>query len=117
MIEMVKIVVSRDKTGSIRSLKIDGHSGYDRAGKDIICAAVSVTAYTAAGSLEDLAGLKGCYDERDGHMTIRLPGRMSEQQESTAGIILEAAVIGFKQIELSYGKYVLVVEEEVGSDD
>lgn len=114
---MIRIVVLRDRTGSIRGLKIDGHSGYDEAGKDIICSAVSVTAYTAAGSLEELAGLKGCYDESDGHMTIRLPGRMSEQQKSTTRIILEAAVIGFKQIELSYGKYVLVVEEEVGSDD
>lgn len=117
MIEMIKVVVSRDGTGFIRSLKIDGHSGYAEAGKDIICSAASVTAYTAAGSLEELAGLKDCYNERDGHMTIRLPRRMSQQQRTTAGIILESAVIGFKQIELSYGKYVLVVEEKEDSDD
>ncbi len=117
MTKMIKIIISRDSTGSISSLKIDGHSGYAKAGEDIICSAVSVTAYTAAGSLEDLAGLKDCYDEMDGHMTIRLPAIMSEQQKSTAGIILESAVIGFKQIELSYGKYVSVAEEEVGSDD
>lgn len=117
MIEMIKIIISRDSTGSIISFDINGHSGYAREGYDIICSAVSVTAYTAAGALEDIAGLKNCYIESDGHMTIRLPERLTQQQVSTAKIILETTAIGFKQIELSYGKFVLVVEEEVVSDD
>ncbi len=117
MIEMIRIVISRDSTGSIRGFDIKGHSGYAEAGQDIICSAVSVTAYTAAGALEELADLKHCHSESDGHMTIRLPERLTQQQKTTAQIILETTAIGFKQIELSYGKFVLVVEEEVFSDD
>lgn len=117
MIEMIRIEITRDSTGSIRSFDIRGHSGYAEAGQDIICSAVSVTAYTAAGALEELAGLKHCYSESDGHMTIRLPERLTQQQKTTAQIILETTAIGFKQIELSYGEFVLVVEEEVFSDD
>lgn len=110
---MIKVVITRDLAGSIKGLSINGHSGYAEEGQDIICSAVSVTAYTAAGALEDLAGLGGCYSEEDGHMVIGLPSNMTAQQKSTAGIILETTAIGFKQIGLSYSKYVLVVEEEV----
>ncbi len=110
---MIKVVITRNAKGSITGFEIKGHSGYAEEGRDIICSAVSVTAYTAAGALDELVGMKDCYDESDGHMTIRLPQKMNELQESTAGIIMETAAVGFKQIGLSYGKYVLVVEEEV----
>ncbi len=114
---MIRIIITRDSTGSISRLEIDGHSGYAQAGADIICSAVSVTAYTAAGALESLAGLKQCYSQKDGNMTIRLPEKMDEKQRATALIIMETTAIGFKQIELSYGKYVSVKDEEVQSDD
>jgi hypothetical protein len=110
---MIRIVISRNSAGSISSMKIDGHSGYAEQGADIICSAVSVTAYTAAGALEDLAGLKGCYSESSGQMTISLPDGMDSRQAETAAIIMETTAIGFKQIELSYGKYVSVMDEEV----
>ncbi len=110
---MIKVLITRNLSGSIRSLNVEGHAGYAEEGKDIICSAISVTAYTAAGALEDLAGLGNCYRESDGHMMISLPSDMTAKQKSIAGIILETTAIGFKQIELSYGEYVLVVEEEV----
>jgi len=114
---MIKVVITRNQKGSIRSLDIKGHAGYAEAGHDIICAAVSVTAYTAAGALEELAGLKGCYSEEDGHMIIKLPDRLAPEAESKADIILETTAIGFKQIELSYSEYVMVVDREVQSHD
>lgn len=107
---MIKVVITRNATGSIESLDIDGHSGYAQEGQDIICSAVSVTAYTAAGALEELAGLKQCHREGDGHMTIRLPQEMTGEQRATSRIIMETTAIGLKQIGLSYGKYVLVLE-------
>jgi uncharacterized protein YsxB (DUF464 family) len=110
---MIRVVISRDLTGSINSMRIDGHSGYAEEGADIICSAVSVTAYTAAGALEELAGLKGCYTENSGHMTIRLPEGMDVQQAEVAKIIMETTAIGFKQIELAYCKYVSVMDREV----
>ena len=110
---MIKVVITRNAKGSIAGFEINGHSGYAEEGQDIICSAVSVTAYTAAGALEDLAGLPRCYSESDGCMTIRLPQEMTDLQGLTAAIITETTAIGFKQIGLSYGKYVLVVEEEV----
>ncbi|HEX2946700.1 MAG TPA: ribosomal-processing cysteine protease Prp [Clostridia bacterium] len=110
---MIKVVITRNTKGSITAFDINGHADYADEGLDIICSAVSVTAYTAAGALEDLAGIKQCYRESDGHLTITLPQEMTDMQKTTVGIILETTAIGFKQIELSYGKYVSVVEKEV----
>jgi uncharacterized protein YsxB (DUF464 family) len=110
---MIKVAIKRNQAGSIREFEVSGHASYAEAGSDIICSAVSVTAYTAAGALEELAGQRRCYREKDGHMVIRLPDKMTEEQEATARVILETTAIGFRQIELSYGEYVLVVEEEV----
>lgn len=114
---MIRVVITRNTKGSIREFDISGHSGYAEVGQDIICSAVSVTAYTAAGALEELAGLDGCYTESDGHMKIVLPQGMTDRQKEIAGVIAETTAIGFRQIELSYGKYVLVVDEEVQNDD
>lgn len=114
---MITVVLFKYPDGTVGAIDISGHAGYAEEGHDIICSAVSAIAYTAAGSLEELAGLKRCYSENDGHMTIRLPREMTKQQKSTSRIILDAAVIGFWQLELSYGEYVMVVEEEVQTDD
>jgi uncharacterized protein YsxB (DUF464 family) len=110
---MIKVVIKRDSAGSIKSFSVDGHAGYAQKGADIICSAVSVTAYTAAGALQELAGFTDCYSEADGHMTVTVPSSITKHQASIAEIVMETTAIGFKQIELSYGKYVVVVEEEV----
>jgi uncharacterized protein YsxB (DUF464 family) len=52
---------------------VEGHAGYAKAGKDIVCAAASATAYTAAGALSELAGLSGAWAERDGYFEISVP--------------------------------------------
>lgn len=110
---MIKAVFGKNLSGSIRRLSIKGHSGYAEEGQDIICSAVSAIAYTTAGALGELAGIEDCYREASGYMVISIPENLTAEQEATAGIILRTAEIGLKQIELSYGKYVVVVNEEV----
>ncbi len=110
---MVHIRITRDKSNCIRHIVVEGHAGYAEHGSDIVCAAVSVTAYTAAGALEELAGVKGCYTAKDGYMKINLPDDVKGERKRTAEIILETAAIGFKQIEMEYGEYISVSDEEV----
>lgn len=110
---MIEVSIVRDKTGFIWQYSVDGHADYDEHGRDIVCAAASVTAYTAAGALEDLAGIKNCHTENDGFFFCSLPEDITEQQKQIARIILETTYIGFKQIELSYKEFIQVMEEEV----
>lgn len=110
---MIRIRITRDKSNFIRQIVIEGHAGYAEHGSDIVCAAVSVTAYTAAGALEELAGVRDCYTAEDGYMAIDLPDDIKGERKRTADIILETTVIGFKQIEMEYGRYISVLDEEV----
>jgi uncharacterized protein YsxB (DUF464 family) len=109
---MIQVCIIRDSEGVIREFSVKGHAGYAESGRDIVCAAVSAVAYTAVGALEDLAGLNG-YEEKEGYIKFSLPLHISREKTEKAGIILETAAIGFKQIEMQYGDYVKVSDEEV----
>lgn len=109
---MIKVQIVRDKEGFIKKFTVKGHAKYAEHGADVVCAAVSAVAYTAVGSLEELAGVGG-FSEKDGYMKCELPSGISEEARQIAGIILESMAIGFKQIEYSYSKYILVLDEEV----
>lgn len=110
---MIQIRIARDKSNFIRKIVIEGHAGYSMCGSDIVCAAVSVTAYTAAGALGELAGMEDCHTIEDGYMMISIPDDVTNEQKRTAEVILETTAIGFRQIEMQYGKYLSVLDEEV----
>ena len=57
---MITITLQHDPDGWIESFCASGHAGYAADGPDIICAAVSVLAQTAIGSLQPGEGLWLC---------------------------------------------------------
>ena len=112
---MIRVLVVRADDNTIKMFDVVGHSGYDVHGRDIVCAAVSVTAFTAAGALEELAGVAGSYSEGSGHMRIELKDDVETPKKLVAETIMNTAYIGFKQIEKSYSRY-LFVEEKFNKD-
>ncbi len=113
---MVKVHVVRDKTGFIWELKVEGHAEAGEFGKDIVCAAVSVIAQTGLGALEEIAGIsKKKFIIKPGFIKFSVPLDISQDKKNTVKIILETAVIGFKQIEFTpeYSRYISVLDEEV----
>ena len=110
---MVNVNICRDKAGNIKKFVVKGHAGFDREGRDIVCAAVSTVAYTSAGSLQELVGLENFFEERHGFMTCSIDMDISPELKHDAQIIMAVAYIGFKQIELAYPKHVKVMDEEV----
>ncbi|HPU41136.1 MAG TPA: ribosomal-processing cysteine protease Prp [Acetivibrio clariflavus] len=109
---MITVNIVRDKSGFIWQYIVDGHAGYDEAGKDIICAAVTAVAYTGINALMELAGIKS-YGLENGYMICSVPTDISPELKKKVSIILETVAVGFKQLELSYGDYVTVLDEEV----
>ena len=114
---MISITVYRDKSdGSNRGFKIQGHSGYAKSGFDIICAAVSATAYNALNGLEEIAGLKDFYEISDsGMINCKVPSKkgMNQKTAETAEVILRLTVMGFEQLCSQHGKYISTLNEEV----
>ena len=109
---MIKVTVVRSTEGRIGGFFVNGHANFGEHGKDIVCAGVSAIAYTAVGALNNIAGV-GSYQEDDGQMVCSIPDKLKRDIDIKAQVILESAVIGFRQIENAYKKYVIVNDKEV----
>ncbi len=109
---MIYVSIDRNNEGLIRTFTIKGHAGAGRSGEDIVCAAVSAIAYTAVGALNEMVELKS-YTDRDGYMKCSIPSDLTDANKFKAQIILDSMVIGLKQVENTYKKYVSIVDEEV----
>lgn len=117
---MIKVVVRRNREGSVTDFRVKGHADYDVEGKDIICSAASAIAYTACGYFEEKYNADGnkqtLFNEKSGDLSWTRPRITDRDERIAADAVLEAMVIGFRQIEYSYGsKYLVVSEEEVES--
>ena len=104
------------KNGVVTEFTITGHAGMAEAGEDIVCAGVSSIVYGAVGALEDMFGITSfdAHVSPDDYLRFVLPAEYLQQSDSITNnkvsAILDAMVIGLKQIELSYGDYVRVKE-------
>ena len=111
---MIDIHIVRDDSGFVWEFTIEGHAGYGDQGTDIVCSAVSVLGYTAIGALQDVAAIDFKFSIDDnGFMKCSIPLDVPFHKKSEVKTILDTIVLGFKQIQLSYGKYVSVLDEEV----
>lgn len=113
---MVKVKVRRDDWGVITGFSITGHARYAGHGSDIVCAGVSAVAQTAVLGLRQVAGIPVQVDEGPGKLECLVgdhqpePGENAEAIRQKAQAILEAMVIGLRDIEKDYPKHVRVSE-------
>ena len=109
---MTTITISKDKNGSYRQLTCMGHAGYANAGKDIVCASVSVLVINTINALEELAGetLEVMADETEGFINCDFTKTLQERSV----FLLDAMVYGLQNIQKEYGdKYLKVKFKEV----
>lgn len=110
---MIDISIVKNKDGFVYGFEACGHSGYAEHGKDIVCAAISALAYTAVGAVSEMTKVEADWSYKDGYMLYMVHSDIAENDRSIVKTILDAIVIGFKQIELSYKGYVSIRIKEV----
>ena len=83
---------------------VQGHSGYADEGSDIICAAVT----------NDVLGLGAAVKvrESDASITMKIPGGLSEANETTCQTLLAALMVHFASLHEEYPDHISVMEEE-----
>jgi uncharacterized protein YsxB (DUF464 family) len=108
---MTTIIVYKCRTGDIAGFRAEGHAGA-RAGRDIVCSAVSVLTQTAVNALEAVAGIPVTPLVGDGLLEMFLPGAMDGRQAQASQIILRTIVQGLTDVQQSYPKHVRVLCEE-----
>lgn len=115
---MTKINIFKNKDGSIVKYVVDGHTGYDSAGKDILCAAVSILTQTALNALNEVCGIDEelidyTVEDEQGYLDVCLPDGLSNGQREKADIVLQTMIVGLKGLQEIYPEYITLEYGEV----
>ncbi len=98
------------KNGTYQGFVAEGHSGFADSGEDIVCAAISVLTVNTANAIEALTKDTVLSSQDDGYVTCRFPDGLSHDGK----LLMDAMILGLKDIERSYGRsFINVNTEEV----
>ena len=99
---MTKVTVAYEGERIVR-LTCEGHAGKTAAGKNIVCAAVSILTQNCVNALERIADITPltAVDEARALIDISLP-ESTAQQDHDAQIILRTTVLGLSDIASAY---------------
>ncbi len=98
---MIKVTLSAN------GFTVSGHSGYDEAGSDIVCASVSACTNMVLAGLEDVLQINCKIDINPEIplVKVEIPSGISAKQADGASLMLEAFKFQIKSIEEEYGDY------------
>lgn len=103
---MIQVTVFRDSDQSYRGYMVSGHAGYDEAGRDIICACVSVLTQNTANSIERFTddSIRGEMGE-EGYLKVEFPDGISAESK----LLMDSMISGLTDIVEAYGKQYLKI--------
>lgn len=88
----------------ISGVEMKGHTGYAKAGKDIVCAAISTLAQSTLLGLIEV--LKREVESKTGDGYLKYTFEPNEQTE----ILMKTLLIGLKDIKIGYPKHLKLEE-------
>ena len=107
---MINITLYHSKDGAQLGFNIKGHAGYAQSGSDIVCAAVSSSAYLVANTIIEVMGVEAdATVDENGEMTVLVP--------KDSAIKTKEILLGFKihieELQKQYPKNVTITTTEV----
>lgn len=100
---MIKIKVEQDGK-FISYVKVTGHAGFDKRGKDIVCAAVSTLVITSCNVALRLGPSSITVDQRDGLIEIR-----TRKHDDIINEVLLNMVDMLKELSLEYKNNIKII--------
>ena len=89
-------------TDGLTACRITGHSGQAEAGRDIVCAAVSILGCTCVNALESVCGIIPLVTENEeGLLAFQLP-EITPEENAKAQILMGALKQGLTDLADSY---------------
>ncbi len=109
---MTKIMMTQREDKGYAAMELQGHCGFDRLGRDILCAAVSMLAYTAGQIVEQMyaAGKlrrKPTLEFAPGRVLIQAEAYEAHYRELL--YTLYVAQIGYGMLAKAYPAYVELI--------
>lgn len=109
---MISAILYRGDSG-FAACRITGHSGQAEAGRDIVCAAVSILGCTCVNALESVCGIIPEVTENDaGMLEFRLP-ELDPEDNAKAQILMGALKQGLSDLADAYPQFVRVTEKGI----
>lgn len=101
---MIRIIYHRDNT----RVSIEGHGGSGEAGHDLVCASVSILAYTLASFVQNMKEAKQVYnpktDLREGNALIYCDP--PSKYKNSVTLVFDSICGGFELLARNYPQYV-----------
>ena len=102
---MISATLYRGKDG-LTACRITGHSGQAEAGRDIVCAAVSILGCTCVNALESVCGMIPLVTENEeGLLAFQLP-EITPEENAKAQILMGALKQGLTDLADAYPRNV-----------
>ena len=97
---------------AITGFDAKGHSGFAQEGEDIVCAAVTSAVRLVECTVNDVMGLCAAVKirEQDAFISLRLPGGLSAQADSTCQALLAGLMVYLTELHDEYPDYIEVLE-------
>jgi uncharacterized protein YsxB (DUF464 family) len=109
---MTTVIIKKTVDGIYKGFTCMGHSGFERRGKDIVCASISVLVINTINSMEELAGedMDITTNEETGFINCPFKNPLSDKGE----LLMDSMILGLSQIAEQCGdKYLILKFEEV----
>ncbi|MDY5576300.1 MAG: ribosomal-processing cysteine protease Prp [Lachnospiraceae bacterium] len=108
---MIQATFFKDSEGNYKGFSLLGHAGYDEAGKDIVCASVSILAISTVNSIEQITkdDIQYYTDEETGCLTCSFPGKINKGSK----LLIDSFLFNLKQLRKDYKKYIKISIKEV----
>jgi len=109
---MISAILYQGKEG-YTACRITGHSGQAEAGRDIVCAAVSILGCTCVNALESVCGIiPEITQNDDGVLEFRLP-ELEPEDNAKAQILMGALKQGLSDLTEAYPQHVRITEKSI----
>lgn len=104
----------RRSDGVYVGYRTEGHTGYARAGVDIVCAAVSALTQSTLNGLENVLCAPVCarISDRPALLEVEFKPDVTPSQLSQAQLLLVTLLEGLRAIERGYPRNVRIIIEE-----